>query len=112
MVAGLSGLCRCTPCLNVIPSSLADQEMCLEHFLDEAFDRTEAAMEQCREGRAIDSKRLERLLSDALTIVNNLEEDSAAPNQEDRERMLELLFSLANLHEYAAHHALSLGPVS
>jgi hypothetical protein len=26
--------------------------------------------------------------------------------------MLELLLSLANLHEYAAHHSISLGPVS
>jgi hypothetical protein len=111
MVAGLSGLCRCTPCLNVIPASLADQEMCLEHFLDGAFDRAEAAMEQCREGRAIDSKRLELLLSDALTIVNNLEEDSNMPHEE-RDRMLELLLSLANLHEYAAHHSMSLGPVA
>jgi hypothetical protein len=112
MVSGISGLCRCTPCLNVIPASLAGEEICLEHFLDQAFDRADAAMEQCRDGRAIDSKRLEQLLSDALTIVNNLEEDSAAAKEEDRERMLELLFSLANLHEYAAHHAMSLGPVS
>jgi hypothetical protein len=85
--------------------------MCLEHFLDEAFDRAEAAMEQCREGRAIDSKRLERLLSDALTIVTNLEENASRPDEE-RDRMLELLLSLANLHEYAAHHSMSLGPVS
>lgn len=112
MVSGIAGLCRCTPCLNVIPASLADEEMCLEHFLDEAFDRTEAAMEQCREGRGIDSKRLERLLSDALTIVNNLEENSATPNEGDRDRMLEILLSLANVHEYAAHHAISLGPAS
>ena len=70
------------------------------------------AMQQCREGRPIDPTRLERLLTDALAIVSNLEEDAGDPKPEERDRMLELLLSLANVHEYAAHHAISLGPAS
>lgn len=112
MVAVIAGLCRRSACSNLIPPSLANEEVCLGHFLDEAFRRAGEAMEQCREGRAIDSKRLERLLSDALAIVNNLEDDATDPEGEDRDRMLELLLSLANVHECAAHLSISLGPVS
>jgi hypothetical protein len=86
--------------------------MCLDHFLDEAFLRTGEAMQRCRDGHEIEPKRLERLLADALAIVNNLEEGVGDPKPKERDRMLELLLSLANLHEYAAHHFLSLGPAS
>jgi hypothetical protein len=112
MVGTITGICRRTPCANLIPPSLATEEMCLGHFLDEAFRRADEAMLRCQEGHAIDPKRLERLLSDALTIVTNLEEDGVDPDSEERERMLELLLNLANLHEYAAHHAISSGPLS
>ena len=112
MMVVIAGLCRRTPCSNLIPQSLVEEEVCLEHFLDEAFNRVDEAMEQCREGRPIDAPRLQRLLTDALAIVNNLEEDANDPNSEERDRMLELLLSLANVHECAAHNAISLGPVS
>ena len=51
---------------------------------------------------------LEWLLADALAIVKNLEEDAGKPNPEQRDRMLELLLILANLHEYVAHHSIRL----
>jgi hypothetical protein len=112
MMAVITGLCRRSPCSNLIPQSLAEEEVCLEHFLNEAFDRADKAMEQCREGHPIDAPRLQRLLTDALAIVNNLDEDAGDPKPEERDRMLELLLSLANVHECAAHNSLSLGPVS
>jgi hypothetical protein len=112
MSASVAGICRRAACANLIPPSLASEQICLDHFLDEAFYRTGEVMQRCRDGRAIDSKILERLLADSLAIVTNLEEGATEPDAEKRERMLELLFSLANLHEYAAHHAISLGPLS
>jgi len=51
---------------------------------------------------------LEWLLADALAIVKNLEEEVGEPNPEQRDRMLELLLILANLHEYVAHHSVRL----
>ena len=51
---------------------------------------------------------LEWLLADALFIVQNLEEGAGEPNPEQRDRMLELLLLLANLHEYVAHHSIRL----
>jgi len=48
------------------------------------------------------------LLTDALLIVKNLEEEVGNPVPEQRERMLDLLLMLANLHEYVAHHSVRL----
>ncbi len=99
----VSGACRRTSCANAIPSSLAAEQLCLDHFLDEAFARTDQALERCRAGQTIDSLSLEWLLADSLTIVNNLDDEPIERNADQRDRMLELLLILANLHEYAAH---------
>ena len=80
----------------------------MEHFLDEAFVRAGQALEQCRNGLPIDPHGLEWLLADALAIVKNLEDGSANPTTEQRDRMLELLLILANLQEYVAHHSIRL----
>jgi len=112
MSTSVAGICRKTPCANVIPPSLAGEQICLDHFLDEAFRRADDVMERCQKGHAIDPILLERLLSDALAIVTNLEEGAGESAEGSRDRMLELLLNLANLHEYAAHHSISLGPVS
>jgi hypothetical protein len=54
----------------------------------------------------IDSVGVESLLADALTVVNSLDDHSTprdARADYQRDRMLELLLILANLHEYVAH---------
>jgi hypothetical protein len=108
MNALLLSPCKRGACPNTIPVALASQQLCLDHFLDEAFTRTDQALQGCRAGRAIDAKGLEWLLADALTIVKNLEEGAAEPDANQRDRMLELLLILANLHEYVAHHSVPL----
>ena len=100
--------CRRTQCANPIPPALAAERLCLNHFLDEAFHRADHTLELCREGSAINASELEWLLADALAIVNNLDDQPAVPNFEVRDRMLELLLILANLHEYVAHHSIRL----
>ena len=100
--------CRRAPCANVIPSALASEQLCLDHFLDEAFVRTNETLTRCREHRPLTAAELEWLLSDALVIVKNLEEGAGEPVPEQRERMLDLLLMLANLHEYVAHHSVRL----
>lgn len=103
-----SSHCRRALCANTIPTTLAAERLCLDHFLDEAFVRTGEALERCREGRPIQPKGLEWLLADALAIVKNLEEGAGEPSPEQRDRMLELLLILSNLQEYAAHHSIRL----
>jgi len=108
MSAAPSGNCRNAKCARTVPPTLAVEQLCLDHFLDEAFVRTGEALERCREGRPIHPKGLEWLLADALAVVKNLEEEAGERTAEQRERMLELLLILSNLHEYAAHHSIRL----
>ena len=79
--------------------------MCLDHFLDEAFHRADYALERWRQGRPLDTGDVEWLLSDALAVVQNLEEKADDPQPEQRDRMLELLLILANLQEYVARQS-------
>jgi hypothetical protein len=51
---------------------------------------------------------LEWLLSDTLATVQQLEAGADEPDADQRDRMLELVLSLANLHEYAAHHSVAI----
>lgn len=91
--------------MNSLPQGLAGEQLCLDHFLDEAFLRTDDTLERARQGEMLDPHDLEWLLTDALAIVKNLEEGAGNPNADQRDRMLELLLILANLHEYVAHHS-------
>jgi len=108
MNAPVPGSCRRARCANSIPAALATEQLCLDHFLDEAFLRTDHTFDRAREGRPMSPGDLEWLLADALAIVKNLEADEGEPNPEQRDRMLELLLILANLHEYVAHHSIRL----
>jgi hypothetical protein len=108
MTAAVSPNCRRGGCSSSIPLGLAGEQLCLDHFLDEAFVRTDQALVSCRQGQPLNQKGLEWLLSDALAIVKNLEEKADDPNPQQRDRMLELLLILANLHEYVAHHSVRL----
>lgn len=108
MSTSLSGNCRRAGCVNSIPAALANEQICLDHFLDDAFLRTDQTFGRCREGRAMNPADVEWLLSDALAIVKNLEEKAGDPQPQQRDRMLELLLMLANLHEYVAHHSIRL----
>lgn len=108
MDARVLGNCRRAPCEKAIPTALATEQLCLDHFLDEAFVRTNHTMDRCRDGSSLAPQDLEWLLMDALAIVKNLEEEVGDPQAEQRERMLDLLLMLANLHEYVAHHSVRL----
>ena len=108
MSSPVPGNCRRAGCARLVPTALATEHICLDHFLDDAFVRTDQTLDRCREGRAMNSADVEWLLSDALSIVKNLEEKADNPQPEQRDRMLELLLMLANLHEYVAHHSIRL----
>src|ERR1700678_2981398 len=105
MSTAVPGNCQRAGCAKSIPMALASARLCLDHFVDEAFVRTDQALSQCREGRAMDADGLQWLLSDALAVVKNLEEGADEPNPEQRDRMLELLLVLSNVHEYVANQS-------
>ena len=95
--------CAKQPCAKEIPKGLVAERLCLDHFLDDAFLRTESALEKCHSGQKIDAKGIETLLADALAVVNNLDDEPPVQDPAQRDRMLELLLLLANVHEYVAH---------
>lgn len=97
--------CHRSGCANSAPPALSSAQLCLDHFLDEAFVRSDQALTRCREGAPLGKEDLEWLLSDALSTVKNLEDSAEEPCPDQRDRMLELLLMLANLHEYVAHHS-------
>ncbi|MGA8224114.1 MAG: hypothetical protein WB780_20880 [Candidatus Acidiferrales bacterium] len=105
MTATVPARCRRSGCVSSLPRGLAGEQLCLDHFLDEAFLRTDETLDRARQGEMLDPHDLEWLLTDALAIVKNLEEGAGDPNPDQRDRMLELLLILANLHEYVAHHS-------
>lgn len=108
MRTAIHAKCRRPGCASSLPQGLAGEQLCLDHFLDEAFVRTDETLERAHQGEELDPEDLEWLLSDALAIVKNLEEGAGDPNPNQRDRMLELLLILANLHEYVAHHSVRL----
>lgn len=105
MNSAVTAGCRKGGCTRQIPSGLSAEQLCLDHFLDEAFSRTEESFRSCQNGVPLKPEILEWVLSDALSVVKNLEESADAPNPDQRDRMLELLLIIANLHEYLAHHS-------
>jgi hypothetical protein len=98
--------CHRPGCANPIPPALACSQLCLDHFLDEASVRAEQALAHCQSGEPLQQEDLEWLLSDALATVQHLEAGADEPDANQRDRMLELVLSLANLQEYAAHHSI------
>jgi hypothetical protein len=100
--------CTRLGCVKPIPFALLDAHLCLDHFLDEAFARADHAMLSCRSGERLNPQDLDWLLSDALATVQNLEADADEPQPDQRDRMLELILNLANLHEYAAQQPIPL----
>lgn len=102
MNTGVHQNCRHDACTNSIPPMLSREKLCLEHFLDESFRRTDDISRQCQEKKTIRPTDIEWMLEDALLIVTSLEADPPDLVEDQRERMLELLLNLANLHELAA----------
>ena len=82
MTAAFPVRCRRAGCVNSLPQGLAGEQLCLDHFLDEAFLRTDETLERARQGETLDPDDLEWLLSDALAIVKNLEEGANKVRQQ------------------------------
>jgi hypothetical protein len=106
-VAALNA-CNRSGCPKSVPLALTERRLCLDHFLDEALVRADQAMTSCRSGKRLDPQDVDSLLSDALATVQNLQEEADQPQPDQRDRMLELILNLANLHEYAAQQPIPL----
>ena len=91
-------VCHIGACSTRIPPILTRQGVGLTHYLDEVFTRISAVQERFRHGELPDGRTLNWLSQQgdfAVTLLSGDGPDFC----EDRARLLELLFCLANLHE-------------
>ncbi len=88
-----------------MPATLAQEVLCLDHFIEQAFARVRAALELCQQCKPVDRHVLDWLLADADFAAQSLALNGRAQTPTQRARLLELLLSLANLQEYLRHHS-------
>jgi len=100
--------CHVAGCSQVVLPALASQFLCLDHFLDQAFRRAGEVLDQCRQSQPLDPRTLDWLLAEGRRAVRVLAGETGPVDSAHRERILELLLRLANLHEYVAHHSIRL----
>lgn len=79
--------------------------LCLDHFVEQAFMRLQAAQSLCQTGQALDRHLLDWLLDGAEFAVQSLSQEGFTPSPGQRVKVLELLLGLSNLQEYLRHHS-------
>jgi hypothetical protein len=85
------------------------QNLCVDHYLDDALERLEEAVTSCRDGRVVSPETLDRLRTHADFAVNFLSGHQADDSLRQKELLLQFLLGLANLHEYLSHNAPMVG---
>lgn len=96
-------------CLKTVPHSLTVEKVCAPHFVDGAMQHLEMAVAQCRQGHIIQSVELDRLRVQADFAVRRLAGDGEKDGDCERERLLQFLLGLANLHEFLSHQVSLVG---
>jgi hypothetical protein len=92
-------------CSLSVPQALAQEVLCLDHYIEEAFKHLRAALELCQQCRPVDPHVLDWLLADADFAVQSLSQDGRTHTGAQRDKLLELLLCLTNLQEYLRHHS-------
>jgi hypothetical protein len=72
--------------------------------------RLRTALALCHECKPVDQRLLDWLLAGADFAVQALSQGNQGASAEQRARLLELLLSLSNLHEYLRHHSVQVAP--
>src|SRR5574337_248201 len=97
--------CRVVGCGQGVPTTLTQEWLCLDHYVEQAFARLHAALELCHQCRPLDRRTLDCLLADADFAVQSLSQNGHGHTPAQRDNLLELLLGLTNLQEYMRHHS-------
>ncbi len=81
----------------------------MDHFLDQALCGLETLAALCREGHSIEPSVLDKLNGQAELAIQFLTGSHDEESQLLRERFLQFLLGIANLHEYLSHHVSLVG---
>ncbi|MCI0624199.1 MAG: hypothetical protein L0387_21570 [Acidobacteria bacterium] len=89
-----------------MPAPLAQNVLCLDHYVEKAASDLHAALDLCRQGHPVDSHDLDWLLAGADFAVQTLTQNRIGCSPTQRAKVLELLLALSNLQEYLRHHSI------
>jgi hypothetical protein len=95
-------VCQIEGCSNRVVPMLSSRVLCLDHFLDQAFDHASAALAASEQSMPVEPRTLECLLDDAQLAAQFLSSRGEPREIPAQDRILEFLLCVANLHEYAA----------
>jgi len=97
-----SALCRIEGCNQQVPAALAQDGLCLDHFVDGTYRRARRAVEAVQKELPLEAGAFEWMFEDAKLALKALVRDSDSPY---REGVTELITALANVHEYLHQQA-------
>jgi hypothetical protein len=97
-------VCRVEGCQRAVPYALKGEMICATHYVDEAMQKLENAAALCRRGHAVESGELERLHAQADFAVRRLAGEGGQDTNHDKDRLLQFLLGLANLHQFLSHN--------
>jgi hypothetical protein len=100
-----SRTCSAPECKSEVPDSLASQRLCVDHYVDHAFQKLDLATEHSRLGQDVDRGTLDWLLLQVDYIVETVGDESSTLDSETHSKLLELLLAIANLNEYTRHQS-------
>ncbi len=105
MRANPTETCQCDGCKLQVPAGLQREGLCLDHYLDLAFQKLCETTAQLRRGENADLGGIDWLLAQVDFVVDSLAENDREQEAEQRTRLLELLLGIVNLNEYVMHSA-------
>jgi hypothetical protein len=97
-----SKICRMEGCGQHVPAQLAQDRLCLEHFVEHTYLRAQHAVQCYQEDLPFRLEAVEWMFEDAKFSLMALLRDSDQPY---REGLSELMICFANLHEYLRYHS-------
>jgi hypothetical protein len=95
-------------CKLGIAESLKAQGLCIDHYLEKAFQKLDIETAHSRSGQDVDQQTLEWLLVQVDGIIEALRGENTALEPDKHTKFVELLLGIANLNEYVRHQIIAL----
>lgn len=100
-----SQFCRREGCELLVVTGLEQEGLCINHYLEVAFQGLREVTESVHTERKADQVRVDWLFAQVDFAVETLAQDGSLLDTSQRTRLLELLLGVVNLHEYMRHSA-------
>lgn len=107
MLTNPSRHCRIPNCIAAVPEILEEEALCIDHHLEESFQRLAVATEGFHRDDAVNDETMDWLLGQVDFAVDALAREDNLWDSDQRSKLLELLLGVANLNEYIRHSVIS-----